>query len=57
MNRRRLRLNGIEHDMLTTWRRVYHSDKGRSNFAKRSYRRRVRRSERIEIEHALTESE
>ncbi len=50
-------INGYEYDMLTTWRRNAHSNRGRSDWAKRSYRRRVRRSERTEIEQALTDSE
>lgn len=40
---------GIEFDMLTPWRRVCHSNRGRSRFAKRKYARRSRHVARLTI--------
>lgn len=41
----RIRLKGgEEQDMLTGWRKVMNSDRGRSKAAKRSYNRRQRRT-------------
>lgn len=41
-------LKADEHDMLTSWRKVDPSDKGRSASAKRQYRKRLRRKQRQE---------
>jgi len=48
---------GIEQDALTGWRRYLRWRSGRRKAAKRSYNRRRRRRERIDIEEQLEDYE
>lgn len=45
----RIKLKGIEEDFLTSWRRVLVDNHGKTKYAKRSYRRRLRKQLKEEI--------
>lgn len=47
---------GEEYDMLTSWRHVLSHDRGRSVFAKRKARRRLRRELKTETAELLVTS-
>ena len=57
MNRRKLPLiDGDEYDMLTRWRHITHHRAGEPKTAKRKYAKRVRQTERDDIEDQLEQS-